>query len=327
MDVVENRIFINQVPQSASKEDLSAHFSQFGSTLDVYLPNSFSSPGAHKGICFVTYASADSVDLALKSPAHMIHGQPVTVELCLPKKGDGKGLPGFSNSGGQRVFVTNIGQEVTEEEVQAYFAQWGDWTDIYMPKGSFTAGHKGICFISYKDPAAVTQVLQYGVHQLRGQPVVVDVAVPRGGPKGGGKRSSQVFVPRPSTSRHIVAAPGHPPPVYHSPYLNTSTPSAPPPMSGTPIPDRLFLTKMDRTITKEDLTAYFEQFGQLNDVFIPSGGKQIGFVGFVNASSTQAILRNKTHEVKSGCTVDVDMAIERPPLGSKGQGKGRVHPY
>mmetsp|Transcript_95281 Transcript_95281/g.253091 ORF Transcript_95281/g.253091 Transcript_95281/m.253091 type:complete len:317 (-) Transcript_95281:107-1057(-) len=316
MAVVENRIFINNVPQSARREDLNAHFSQFGATVDVYMPAAFHTAGGHKGICFVTFATPESVDLAMKSPAHVIHGQTVTVEMCLAKKGEGKGTPGYTNTG-ERVFVTNIGPEVTLEEVQAYFAQWGDWTDLYMPRGSFPAGHKGICFISYKDPAAVAQVLQHGTHHLRGQPIVVDVAVPRGDSKGVGKG--------PSLSYPSVAVPGQGSPGYPA-YTATSWTLPSTDVGGT-LPGRLFLTKMDRTLTKEDLTVYFQQFGDLNDVYVPQGGKQIAFVGFCNASATQAILHRKTHEIKPGCTVDVDMAIERPPLGAKGQGKVRFHPY
>lgn len=312
MAVVENRIFVNNVPQSAKREDLTAHFSQFGATADVYLPASFHSPGMHKGICYVTFAGPESVDLVMKSSAHVIHGQPVSVEICFAKKGEGKGLPGFSNTG-ERVFVTNIGPDVTQDDVQAYFAQWGDWTDLYMPRGSFPAGHKGICFISYKDPNAVTQVLQHGPHLLRGQPIVVDVAVPRGDSKGAGKA--------PIPAYPTAAVPGH------TTYVEQSWTLPAPAPGGGALSGRLFLTKMDRTITKEDLTAYFQQFGELNDVYVPQGGKLIAFVGFTDANATQAILRRKTHEVKPGCTVDVDMAMERPPLGAKGQGKVRFQPY
>mmetsp|Transcript_30900 Transcript_30900/g.91839 ORF Transcript_30900/g.91839 Transcript_30900/m.91839 type:complete len:352 (-) Transcript_30900:16-1071(-) len=351
MAVIANRIFVNNVPQSAHREDLIAHFSQFGNTLDVFLPASFSSPGMHKGIGFVTFAAPDSVEMAMQFPAHTIHGQPVSVEMCLAKKGEGKGqgLPGCANTG-ERVFVTNIGQEVTQEEVQAYFAQWGDWTDLYMPRGSYTAGHKGICFISYKDPSAVTQVLQHGAHQLRGQPIVVDVAVPRGDQKGAGKGHSAAHSPGPAPA----AYPSHGKPAWKDPswtgsswtpppatrYLPpawppsyqprstawTPAPSPPTGGGGTPAPGRLFITKMDRTLTKEDLTAYFQRFGDLNDVYIPPGGKLIAFVGYCDPAATQAILQHKTHEVKPGCTVDVDAAIERPPLGGKGQGK-RWQPY
>jgi len=41
MSIVDNRIFVNNVPAAASQEHLVAHFAQFGSTQDVYLPMLF----------------------------------------------------------------------------------------------------------------------------------------------------------------------------------------------------------------------------------------------------------------------------------------------
>jgi len=95
--------------------------------------------------------------------------------------------PAASHGSGERLFITGIPQDVTQEEVQAYFAQFGTWSDIYMPRGNYAAGHKGICFISFNGHDCVTQVLNTGPHHIRGQPVIVDVAAPRDAPKGKGK--------------------------------------------------------------------------------------------------------------------------------------------
>lgn len=73
---------------------------------------------------------------------------------------------------------------------------------------------------------------------------------------------------------------------------------------------------------------YFGQYGELDDLFIPSGGKLIAFVGFKDALAAAVALQVQIHEVKEGCTVCVDAAMERPPLGSaKGQGKFRQQPF
>mmetsp|Transcript_105097 Transcript_105097/g.272163 ORF Transcript_105097/g.272163 Transcript_105097/m.272163 type:complete len:130 (+) Transcript_105097:2-391(+) len=99
----------------------------------------------------------------------------------------------------------------------------------------------------------------------------------------------------------------------------------PVPPSGNVLPGRLFLTKMSPSISKDDLTNYFQQFGALNDVYIPAG-KLIAFVGFNDASIATAVAQMQTHEVKPGCSVCVDVAVERPG-GGKGLGKARFSPY
>merc|ERR1719203_277404 len=252
-------------------------------------------------------------------------GQQVSVQVCLPK-GSGKGpMPGTAASG-DRIFISQIAQDATQEEVQAYFAQFGGWTDIFMPRGNFTAGHKGICFISYSNPVSVTQVLQTQPHVIRGQQVVVDVAAPRN-VKGGGKGSDIMLAAAQAQPTPPTAGAGAgtviPPSTWPGVVLTPQTPT----VQGQVLPGRLFLTKMSASITKDDLTAYFQQFGALNDVYIPSGGKAIAFVGYNDPTIAAAVAQMSTHEVKQGCFVNVDMAVDRPPLGSKGQGKPRFHPY
>lgn len=372
--VVENRIFINQIPQTATKEDLSAHFSQFGLATDVYMPLVYGT-NQHKGMGFVTYESPESVQLALAQPGHYIHGAPVSVELCIAKdKGAGKGavvggrLPGFENTG-DRLFVTKIPPEATREEVETFFSQFGSWTDLYLPNGSFPAGHKGICFISYESPTSVQLALQAAPQAvIRGQQLVLDVAAPRDPSKGGSKGLALAPVLTPTTGYlqgwpapqpHTWAAaplmpgvPGLAPSMpmmtgmhtlaAYQPQVQPGYAAAPLPVvqtsiaptlsvapgTGQQVPGRLFLTKVAQDVTKEDLTAYFQQFGELTDVFVPSGGKSIAFVSFAEASVSQVVLQKSQHEVKPGRSVNVDPAFDRPPMEAKGKGKiSRFQPY
>merc|ERR1712228_485359 len=79
----------------------------------------------------------------------------------------------------------------------------GPWTDFFMPKGNFTAGHKGICFISFVSPESVQYAMQNGPHEIRGQQVIVDVATPRE-PKGASKGGSGKPPPK-----YGIILPGH----------------------------------------------------------------------------------------------------------------------
>lgn len=329
----ENRIFVNHVPAGATTEDLVSHFSQFGTTSDVYLPPVFGT-SQHKGIGYITFDFAESKDLALQCPAHIIMGQQVLVQVCMPK-GSGKGpMPGTTASG-DRIFISQLPQDATQDEVQAYFAQFGAWSDIFLPKGNFPAGHKGICFITYTNPASVAQVLQTGPHSIRGQQIVVDVAAPRTqkGSPGGGKGPPEVIVPSsapvPSVAPSFAAtAVVVPPPAWPGVVLAQPHQAALQQPAGPVLPGRLFLTKVSPTINQDDLTAYFQQFGALNDVYIPSGGKAIAFVGYNDPTIASAVAHMATHEVKQGCFVNVDVAIDRPALPGKGQGgKQRFAPY
>lgn len=378
MAVVENRIFVNGVPFTASRDDLRVYFEQFGATTDVYMPLVHGST-QHKGIGFVTYAVNESVNVCMAQPGHAIHGQPVTVELCMSKdkgggkgkggdKGPGSGFPGTVNNG-DRLFITKIPPDATKDEVEALFSRFGQWTDVFLPNGNFPAGHKGICFISYTDATAANLAISCGPHELRGQELVVEIATPRGeGGKGGGKvdfnsaqqpvqyvqvqqpqlqfvqqqpqyvQPQQVYgglAPQQMHTPVVVPAPnwqqGYPPTQLSQPQPYVVQHVAAPvqqvvaPTVGLK-PGRLFLTKVGAEVSKEDLQGYFQQWGELQDVYVPPG-KSIAFVSFSDANVTSQIVGVPEHEIKPGCVVRVDLAYDRPPLEAKGKGKFRFSPY
>lgn len=328
----ENRIFVTNVPANATKDDVVAYFTQFGGISDVYLPRVFGTM-QHKGIAYITFEHVESKESALHHPDHRILGEQVLVQMCLPK-GAGKGaMPGTTPSA-DRIFITKIPQDTTQDDVQAYFAQFGDWTDVYMPKGNFTAGHKGVCFISYTNPMSVTQVLQTQPHTIGGQVVVVDVAAPRKGDGKGsidagiGKGIVPALLPAFQQAHGFAAQPAPTQAAFLQQQPAALTFAPPAARSGPQVPGRLFLTKVAPTVSTEDLRSYFQQFGALNDVFIPSGGKCIAFVGYDDSTIASAVACMGSHEVSPGVFVNADVAVDRPALGSKGQGKApRFSPY
>ena len=74
-----HRAFLN-VGYILSEKQLRAHFAQFGLVSDTYLPKHTS--GRNKGFGFVTFDSAQALDRALLTPAHLISG--VTVQVLKP---------------------------------------------------------------------------------------------------------------------------------------------------------------------------------------------------------------------------------------------------
>mmetsp|Transcript_5403 Transcript_5403/g.14607 ORF Transcript_5403/g.14607 Transcript_5403/m.14607 type:complete len:132 (+) Transcript_5403:440-835(+) len=92
--------------------------------------------------------------------------------------------------------------------------------------------------------------------------------------------------------------------------------------TGTPVSGRLFVTRVTPDMTKEDLMAYFGQYGDMSDVFVPNGGKGIAFVTFADPNVAAQVLGAQQHQIKPGKAVLVDQALDRPALAGKGGGKG-----
>ena len=60
-----------------SEKQLRAYFVKFGVLSDLYLPKHAN--GRNKGYGFATFASADSLSLALQQPKHILNGVVVQV--------------------------------------------------------------------------------------------------------------------------------------------------------------------------------------------------------------------------------------------------------
>ena len=76
------------------------------------------------------------------------------------------------NERGNRVFVTRVAEELTKEDLEAYFTQFGELTDIFVPLRNPNAEpqdgmHKGIAFVSFKDRETYEEVLSRDKYEIK----------------------------------------------------------------------------------------------------------------------------------------------------------------
>lgn len=77
------RIFVARIPNTVSDQQFRAYFEQFGSIQDAYMPKDALKQG-HRGIGFVTYASAEPVEHVMSSN-HFLNGQELAIDCATPK--------------------------------------------------------------------------------------------------------------------------------------------------------------------------------------------------------------------------------------------------
>jgi len=239
----------------------------------------------------------------------------------MPAQEQGAVVQQDSTKKSERLFVTKIPREVTEDELKEYFEQFGTVSDFHMPKIPGKFGHKGIAFISYEDPITAQTVREAGGHSLRNQSLVVDHATPRNPALSaqrkadsqrqmqgqrrdgmdelysymmGGSRNQNVYEEAESYYR---AAPARQQQSYDR--------------------NRVFVTKIGSTITKDNLIEYFSQFGSLADCYVPISNnpsqphKGIAFVSFRDPRIAEEVLKRPSYEIKPGQFIVVDKANER----------------
>lgn len=175
-----HRAFLN-VGYILSEKQLRAHFAQFGLVSDTYLPKHTS--GRNKGFGFVTFDSAQALDRALLTPAHLISGVTVQVKRAGPRPPEAeKVVPQRSNTlaglaeqqqpfgRGPRLYVGGVSDAVKEEAIRHHFARWGTVADVYFPG---KRGHKRVnyCFVTFEDWKSAQHACDQSERSIDGWPV------------------------------------------------------------------------------------------------------------------------------------------------------------
>lgn len=86
-----------------------------------------------------------------------------------------------------RLFVSKVPTELTQEDIRLHFAKYGDLTDVYLPLAPGTVSHKGIGFVSFANPMDLHKAMAAKPHEIRGIPIAVDLAAPRSAPATSGQ--------------------------------------------------------------------------------------------------------------------------------------------
>jgi len=107
------------------------------------------------------------------SSEHFLGNRALEVKVATPK--EEMRAPSKKVS---RIFVARIPPSVTEADFRSYFEQYGEMTDLYMPKDPSTKGHRGIGFITFASSESVDNLIDE-THELGGSTIVVDRATRR----------------------------------------------------------------------------------------------------------------------------------------------------
>ncbi|KAI3813357.1 hypothetical protein L1987_18078 [Smallanthus sonchifolius] len=218
------RIFVARIPLSVTEAAFRSHFEKYGEIMDLYMPKDPSTKG-HRGIGFITFANADSVD-DLMSETHELGGSDVVVDRATPKEDNFRpairmppppsggygaynayvttryaalGAPtaydypssvygrGESARGmGKKIFIGRLPQEASVEDLRMYFGRFGRILDAYIPKDPKRSGHRGFGFVTFAEDGVADRVSRRS-HEICGQQVAIDSATPvdDGGSSGG----------------------------------------------------------------------------------------------------------------------------------------------
>jgi len=198
-----NKLFLGGVAHTTTKEDLSIHFSAYGTVLDAVVM--YGKEGQHRGFGFVTLEEDEAVNAVLAEP-QVIHDKTIDVKRAVPgsEAPPPRGANGMAGDYGHsarmalaavpsripsakgsgpatdKVFVGGLPQSVNEDMLSEYFGRYGALVDIVVMKDRMTNKPRGFGFVRYDSTGPVEQVMaDYDVHTLEGKWIEVKRAVPQ----------------------------------------------------------------------------------------------------------------------------------------------------
>jgi len=146
-------------PQSTrmpSRESVYMFFSQFGTVMDCYLPESATN------VAYLCFDDEDTMEAILQLPAHIlcIEGVYISLSRASPR-------PDYSMNNTDRVFVKNCPENINRTDLRNYFQQFGLVTDVYIPKDRLTGEQKKFAFVTFESVDSARAAISFGdVHWL-----------------------------------------------------------------------------------------------------------------------------------------------------------------
>jgi len=190
-DETGRKIFIHNVSEEATYEDFQEAVEKHGEVTDFFNPG--------RGFAFITYSTNEEAQACIAANDNTnIAGRDVQMNIAKPKgergktperggRGGGRGRGGGGGFGGRReevdgakLFVHNVSEETSQDDLYKAFGKHGNVTDTFNPG-------RGFAFVTYSTPdeAQAAIAAMNGTH-VCGRDIECNIAKPRAPKEGGG---------------------------------------------------------------------------------------------------------------------------------------------
>lgn len=153
-------LIVKSIPLEATEKDLSTYFSRTCGELTLCEVKLDRKTKKSRGFAFIRFKNAVDAKSAI-SGSHVILGKKVEVQKTVNRDLTLK------------LFVGRVAEGTTEDEMKAYFEQFGELCDVFIPRN-----FRGFGFVTYADASDGKLVLRKA-HELKGSVLSVTVASPK----------------------------------------------------------------------------------------------------------------------------------------------------
>jgi len=183
-DDTYTKLFVSDLPQNVTSDELREHFSKFGELGEVTVKHGGEARAHYGFVWTVTAATA----MAIMSQPHTIgdHGQIPAPVLARNRRRAANGVRKFESAqpadprcSPDKIFVGGLSNDTTIDDYRAYFDKFGTIKDAIIMRDRTTNRSRGFGFVTFVDSASVTAVLAEQYHELDGRKVEVKPAMPK----------------------------------------------------------------------------------------------------------------------------------------------------
>jgi len=232
-----------------------------------------------------------------------------------------------------RVYVTNVTDQIDDESLREYFSHFGTVRDVYIPVDRATGQTRPFAFVKMSSPEEVAAILVYPSHDIgEGQTVNVAAAAPRPGgvPPGGVGKGAHEASPHSvleTLQKHIAFTAARDEGYYR--IAQARAPNVPEShKQGVSGIHRLFVAGIPDGLNADMMRGHFARHGEILDIYIPPNKADIAFITFSSDAELQDALVGSGLRIAGYWVKSIKEAECRESRYAKGKGKAdRYSPF
>lgn len=173
------KLYVANVPKTATADDVCSLFKEHGSIVEVILPLD-KRTCERQGFCFVKYATSGEADRAIKEldNKHTFPGEPASIRVRYADADRDRHGP----SPPVKIYINGLCKQASKREIEEIFSPYGIVEDIYLIRDDH-GNSRGCGFVQYsrREMAVAAIKALNGVFTMRGcdQPLFVRFAHPK----------------------------------------------------------------------------------------------------------------------------------------------------
>lgn len=180
------KMFVGGLSWQTTAVRLQQYFGVFGRVSDVMLMRDPLTQRS-RGFGFVTFADPMCVEHVLQLSTHILDGKRIDPKIATPHQAKltlqsaASSVASLTPIGtSTKLFVGGISQHTTANDLDVYFSQFGQVTDVVLPMDQSSGRHRGFGFVTFGSADVVDQMCRAHYHWIKQKRVECKRARPIG---------------------------------------------------------------------------------------------------------------------------------------------------